>query len=84
MQASSGIVQYPFADIFEQLKVSDWLNSTKEGQVKTEFDRDIGKNVVVISGATSASNYIYVPKSKPGTRQSLSLMAKYVGGLRGS
>jgi hypothetical protein len=58
--------------------VTQFENAAKEGQVKTEFDKEVGKNVIVITGVTSPSNYIQVPKSKKPGRESLGIMAKYL------
>ena len=55
-------------------------NVNKEGQVKSEFDKDIGKHAVIITG-TSASNYLQVPKSKNLGKDSLGIVAKYVSGF---
>ena len=61
--------------------MTQFENAAKEGQVKTEFDKEVGKNVIVITGVTSPSNYIQVPKSKKPGRESLGIMAKYVSAI---
>jgi hypothetical protein len=45
-------------DVFAEFKVLDFDSSAKEGDVTQIYDKQVAKNVVKISGATSASNYI--------------------------
>ena len=70
--------QHPCFDVFKTLKIEEWKNATKEGDVKVNFDKSIGKSTFVIGGATSASNYIAIPAAKNGQTQSLGLTGKFV------
>ena len=65
-------------DVFKTLKIEEWKNATKEGDVKVNYDKSIAKNTVVIGGVTSASNYVSIPSSKGGASQSLGLVGKFV------
>lgn len=65
-------------DVFKTLKIEEWKNATKEGDVKVNYDKSIAKNTVVIGGVTSASNYVSIPSSKGGASQSLNLVGKFV------
>lgn len=74
----SAAQQHPCFDVFKTLKIEEWKNSTKEGDIKVTYDKSIAKHTVVIGGATSASNYISIPATKNGQSQSLGLTGKFV------
>ena len=74
----SAAQQHPFFDVFKTLKIEDWKNATKEGDVKVTYDKTIAKHTVVIGGATPASNYVAIPASKGGQTPSLGLTGKFV------
>ena len=63
------------------MKIEDWKNATKEGDVKVTYDKTIAKHTVVIGGATPASNYVAIPASKGGQTPSLGLTGKFVSEL---
>jgi len=48
------------------LKIEEWKNAQKEGDVKITYDKVIAKHTVVIAGATAASNYVSIPPSLNG------------------
>ena len=75
----SAAQQHPFFDVFKTLKIQDWQNASKEGDVKVTYDKAAGKNTVVIGGATPASNYVAIPTAKNGQTPSLGLTGKFVG-----
>ena len=64
--------------MFKTLKIEEWKNATKEGDVKVTYDKTIAKHTVVIGGATPASNYVSIPASKNGQTPSLGLTGKFV------
>ena len=75
----SAAQQHPFFDVFKTLKIEEFKNVTKEGDVKVAYDKSIAKHTVQIGGATSASNYIQAPAPKAnGQAQSLGLTGKFV------
>ena len=74
----SAAQQHPVFDVFRALKVEEFKNAQKEGDVKVIYDKTIAKNTIVIGGATSASNYVAIPSGKNGANQSLNLTGKYV------
>ena len=78
MSSLSTAQQHPLFDVFKTLKVEEWKNATKEGDVKVTYDKSIAKHTIVVAGATSASNYISIPSTKSGTAQSLGLTGKFV------
>ena len=43
------IYQHPFVDVFKSLKVLDWVQSHKEGDVTDNvWDKDLAKNFIRI------------------------------------
>ena len=74
----SAAQQHPCCDVFKQLKVEEFKNASKEGDVKVTYDKTIAKYTIVIGGATSASNYVQIPANKNGAQQSLNLTGKFV------
>jgi len=65
-------------DVIQAFKVLEWTASQKEGDVSEVYDKQLSKNVLKISGATSASNYIQVPATKNLPKQALGLTGKFV------
>ena len=74
----SAAQQHPVFDVFKSLKIEEFKNATKEGDVKVIYDKNIAKHTVVIGGATPASNYVTIPASKGGQTPSLGLTGKFV------
>jgi hypothetical protein len=69
----------PFADIFSQVKIlSEFKIAAKEGSVSIEYDKDLAKKVVSITGTTSANNNIQIPSTKSLPTSSLGLAGSYV------
>ncbi len=62
----SAAQQHPCFDVFKTLKIEEWKNATKEGDVKITYDKSIAKHTVVIAGATPASNYVSIPAAVNG------------------
>lgn len=59
-------------------KLNDWSLAQKEGDVTEVYDKELAKNVIKVTGATSASNYFQLPASKHLPKKSLGLIGKYV------
>jgi hypothetical protein len=68
-------------DVFRATKLTEWQTSQKEGDVTEVYDKQLTKNVIKISGATPASNYMQVPAQKHLPKKALGLIGKYVSQL---
>ncbi len=64
--------------MFKATKLTEWQLSHKEGDVTEVYDKELAKNVLKISGVTTASNYIQLPASKHLPKKTLGLTGKYV------
>ena len=67
--------QRPFVNVFKICGVEDWKDAIKEGDVKSELDRTIGRRVLKISGKISAVNFVQVPGVKG---RALGLTGRYL------
>ena len=67
--------------MFKHFKVmpnSDWKANKKQGDVKDEFAREIGRKVIHLTGTISANNYIQIPHPNSTMTRSLGLTGRYL------
>ncbi|KAL4455065.1 hypothetical protein ABPG74_006447 [Tetrahymena malaccensis] len=69
--------QHPFVDVFRKFCVFDSSNKAKKGGVADAQDNNIGRRVLRIAGAVSASNYLNIPDPAQGLK-SLQLVGRYL------
>ena len=67
--------QRPFVNVFKICGVESYKDAIKEGDVKSEMDRTIGRRVIKISGKIPAVNFLQVPGVKG---RALGLTGRYL------
>ncbi|XP_076826631.1 WD repeat-containing protein 90 [Brachyhypopomus gauderio] len=71
---SSRAWQHPYVNAFKHVKLEEWRNASKEGDVSTYRDKTLKCSVFRIRGSVPASNFILLPKT---SSQSLGLTGRY-------
>ncbi|XP_072536252.1 WD repeat-containing protein 90 isoform X2 [Salminus brasiliensis] len=75
LNRSTDAWQHPYVNVFKHLKVEEWRNASKEGDVTTYMDKTLKCSVFRIRGSIPASNYILLPKT---SSRSLGLTGPYL------
>ena len=76
------LYQNPYVDVFSAFKLTEWKLAQKEGDVTTQFDKGLSKNVLSMSGESPHKNWVQLPGSKKQPKSSLGLTGHIVSDLR--